>query len=263
MLDMVTATRFYREMTSGRTNPSLLSCLDRTDDDVEVIAKFSGGCDRGVDSLVTEAIAALLGIDLGLPVPEPFLVEVDQDFIDIITNELIKQQISGSVFVGFGSKKLPQGFYSWGASQKIPVDLLPLTAEIIAFDGLIQNPDRRPENTNCLSNGIDLAIFDHDLAFVTEGILFWKPPWESGGLDNLINAQNHIFFKQLKRKAINFDRLREAWSSVTDARLQEYENTLPAEWLGDGSTSVRILDYIRNVRDNIDEALLEVERLLL
>jgi len=261
MLDIVIATRFHKRITSGRTKPSLLTCIDDNYNDIEVIAKFSGGCDRGVDSLITESISALLAADLGLPVPKPYLIEIDHGFIDIIPDSEIQLQMRESSLIGFGSCKLPQGYYNWGTSQDTPSDLN-LAAEIIAYDGLIQNPDRRPENTNCLTNGKKLAIFDHDLAFVTEGILFWKPPWEHGGLDNLICTQNHIFYDQLKRKSFDLERFRDAWVSIDDARLQEYENSIPTEWLNNSHTTTRIISYIRNVRENIDDSLTEVSRLL-
>jgi len=261
MLDIVIATRFNKRMNSGRTKPSLLTCIDNNNNDIEVIAKFSGGCDRGVDSLITESISAILASDLGLPVPRPYLIEIDQAFIDIIPDSEIKLQMGASSLIGFGSLKLPSGYYNWSTSQDTPADINQ-AAEIIAFDGLIQNPDRRPENTNCLTNGKDLAIFDHDLAFVTEGVLFWKPPWEHGGLDNLIWTQKHIFYDQLKRKSIDLERFRDAWASINDTRLQEYENSIPPEWLNNSHTATRIISYIRDVRDNIDDSLSEVSRLL-
>jgi len=262
MLEMVTAVRFDRRMTSGRTNPCLLSCINYRNEDVEVIAKFSGGCDRGEVSLITEAITAMLGIDLGLPIPAPFLVAVDQDFIDIINDEIIQQQINRSIHIGFGSKKLPNGYSNWIMSEDIPTNIRQEAANIIAFDGIVQNPDRRPENTNCLSNGKNLAIFDHDLAFIIEGIIGWRPPWNVGSLDNLINAQNHIFFNKIRGKPVNFEGFRESWSEITDERLQDYLRALPTEWLSDLNTPNSILSYISDVRDHIDKILVEVERLL-
>ena len=47
-----------------------------------------------------------------------------------------------------------------------------MAAEILAFDTFIANPDRTVENPNCQSNGREFAIFDHELAFRMEGILF-------------------------------------------------------------------------------------------
>ena len=77
MLDMVIAVRFDRRMGTGKTKPMLLACTAPDGSDVEVVAKVSAGCERGVGGLVAEAIAAMLAADLDLPVPEPFLVRLD------------------------------------------------------------------------------------------------------------------------------------------------------------------------------------------
>jgi hypothetical protein len=63
-------------------------------------------------------------------------------------------------------------FTNYERHQTIPQALLPMAAEILAFDTFIANPDRTVENPNCQSNGREFAIFDHELAFRMEGILF-------------------------------------------------------------------------------------------
>ena len=75
MLDSVIAVRFDRRMGNGKTWPCLVSGLKPDGDEMEVVAKFSAGCERQVGGLVAEAIAAMLAADLDLPVPEPVLVE--------------------------------------------------------------------------------------------------------------------------------------------------------------------------------------------
>ena len=72
--------------------------------------------------------------------------------------------------VAFGSKHLPPGYTSWPLGKSIPKDALVTAAEIFAFDVLIVNDDRRPENPNCLFSGSSLAIYDHEAALFTKGI---------------------------------------------------------------------------------------------
>ncbi|MCK6557065.1 hypothetical protein L6Q96_21180 [Candidatus Binatia bacterium] len=48
MLDLVTAARFDRRTSSGKTWPCLLSCATADGNEREVVAKFSAGCERGV-----------------------------------------------------------------------------------------------------------------------------------------------------------------------------------------------------------------------
>jgi hypothetical protein len=136
MLDLVTAVRFDRRMTTGKSWPCLLSCLRSSGEEVEVVAKFSSACDRGVGGLVAEALAAMLAADLGLPVPEPLLVEFDTEFVALIRARDLElaERIGRSVPVAFGSRKLPPGFTVLPKDKAIPQHLRAQAAEIFAFN---------------------------------------------------------------------------------------------------------------------------------
>ena len=262
MLDLVTAIRFDRRMGSGRTKPMLLACAAADGNEVEVVAKVSAGCDRGVGGLVAEAIAAMLAADLDLPSPEPFLVQLEQEFIEIWTDAEVRRLAENSVTVGFGSKKLPNGFTTWPIDKAIPQHLRGTAAEILAFDALILNDDRRPDNPNCLCDGTNFAILDHELAFLTEGVIGRKPPWEPASLEPLKRPRAHLFSDALRGRAINLDRFAGAWENITDARLAEFRAALPPEWAADAGAASIALGYIAKVRDNIQAAVAEISRVL-
>jgi len=261
MLDSVIAIRFDRRMSSGKTKPSLLACIKPDGEEVELIAKFSAGTERGSMALAVEGIAAMLAADLDLPIPEPFCVEVDAEFIQTITDPEIAKLARESTPVAFGSNKLPAGFSTFPVNKPIPQALLDQAADIFAFDALILNPDRRPENPNCLWDGSSFAIYDHELAFI-RSILGWESPWKIGSLRYLDNPSKHIFFNGLKGKALNFERFGTAWEAITDTRLSLYRNVLPAAWSNEGGAIDEILGYIAQLRDNIRPALNEVARVL-
>lgn len=204
----------------------------------------------------------MLAADLGLPVPEPFLVRLDSEFVATIPDRTVTEIAGRSNPVAFGSKSLPPGYTSWPVGKAIPKDALNLAAEIFAFDMLIANADRRRENPNCLFSGASLAILDHELAFVTEGVIGWQPPWKVGALEALRRSPKHLFSEQLRGKTLNFDRLRGAWATITDARLAVYRSALPREWNEAGEIADKALRYVASVRDNLKMALQEIERVL-
>ena len=43
--------------------------------------------------------------------------------------------------------------------------MLPVALGTFVFDAVIENPDRRPGNPNCLIAGQDIRLIDHELAF--------------------------------------------------------------------------------------------------
>lgn len=262
MLSHVTAVRFDRRVQSGRTVPCRLTCEAADGAEVEVVAKLSDGCDRKVTALVMEAIAAMLAADLDLPVPEPFLVALEPEFIAGVPDETVADMARRSNPVAFGSKHLPPGYTSWPVGKAIPKDALATAAEIFAFDALIVNDDRRPVNPNCLFNGSSLAIYDHEMAFFTEGIVGWQPPWEIGSLESLKQRRRHLFSEQLCGKAVNFDRFAGAWLTVTNERLAAYRAVLPDAWNAAIQHADEALLYIGQVRDNIEAALQEVRRVI-
>ncbi len=242
--------------------PCRLACETATDEEVEVIAKLSAGADRGVAALASEAISAMLAADLGLPVPEPFLVRLEPDFVASISDTKVAVLMRRSNPVAFGSKRLPPGYTTWPVGKQIPRDAFAVALEIFAFDALIANADRRPVNPNCLFQGTSLAILDHELAFFTEGVIGWRVPWEVGSLDHLRQPQSHLFSDQLRGKQINVDRLTGAWAAITDARLEGYRGVLPTEWNEAGESVDKALRHIAAVRDNLDMAMQEVTRVL-
>lgn len=239
-----------------------MACETADGDEIELVAKFSGNIERGVAALVAEAIAAMLAADLGLPVPEPFLVRVDPALVATIQDATVADIAHRSSPVAFGSKRLPSGYNTWPVGKPVPKDALAVAAEIFAFDALIANADRRPENPNCLFQGASLAIFDHELAFMTEGVIGWRPPWEIGALESLRSPGSHLFTNQLRGRALNFDRLEGAWLAVSNARLTAYRKALPVEWAAAKETIDQALSLIAQVRDNLVSALREVWRVL-
>lgn len=263
MMETVTAVRFDRRTENGKTWPCLLACERANGDEVELVAKFSAGSERKVGGLVAEAVAAMLAVDLGLPVPEPFVVALDDGFIDLVSTRdapLADRMRSSSRFA-FGSSKLPPGFTTLPVGARVSDELRAEAAEVFAFDCLIENPDRRPDNPNLLSNGRSLAIIDHELAFMTVGIIGWQPLWRPGSLGTH-GRGSHALLQGLKGRTYDFARLEAAWASVTEERLDQYRAALPAEWTATGGTAAAALAVIADVRDHIRPALAEVARVL-
>lgn len=262
MLDLITAVRFNARVSSGRTVPCRLTCERTNSEEVEVVAKLSAGCDRGVASLSIEAISAMLAADLDLPVPEPYLIMLEPEFITALPDPQVAELARRSSLVAFGSKHLPPGYTSWPEGKSIPREAVATAVEIFAFDALIANPDRRRENPNCLFNGAALAIYDHELAFFTDAIIGWQPPWVIGSLEILRQPGSHLFSEQLRGKALNLDRFAGAWLAISDARLGEYRAAMPQTWNSADAQVDKALRHIAELRDNIDPALNEVRRVL-
>ena len=265
MLDLCTAIRFDGNVSTGKTRPIRLSCEKTDGTEIEVVAKLSARCMRGVGTLVIEALTAMLAIDLGLPIPKPVLIQLSPEFIGSISNNSVKQDAGNSVKVAFGSSHLPPGFTQWPRDKTVPKRVHQTAAEIFAFDGLVENADRGkgPLSTNCMVRGEEVAIIDHDEAFPdTRGLLLHKPPWETGSMQYLKEQPPHIFATKLKNAEFDLSGLADNWKGLTDQRLNDYLSALPPEWNSEIHVANNMIGSTKDIRDNIDDCLIEIERVL-
>jgi hypothetical protein len=72
----------------------------------------------------------------------------------------------------------------------------------------------------------------------------------------------HIFRASLAGRVIDFDPIKTAWTSLSDARIAEYGSMVPSEWAGAAGAVKTALTLIQDARDNIDACLAEVKRVL-
>ncbi|OLP45315.1 hypothetical protein BJF95_18585 [Rhizobium oryziradicis] len=251
-----------RSMTNGKTGPALINCQRQNGDDVEVVTKCSAGCEQKETSLAAEVIGACLAADLGLPVLEPFLVELDPDFVASVPDAVHRNKMEASNSVAFGSKHITGQYSAWTNGNLIYTALLQTAAAVFTFDGIIQNPDRRDGNPNCLVRGDEIRIIDHELAFAHELILFWKAPWTIGGLQNFETPGSHIFRSGLKGKQIDYSQIRAAWEGLSDDRISAYGSAVPPEWTSATKSVASALQLIKDARDNIEACITEIKRVL-
>lgn len=261
MLNLATATRFDRRMANGKTKPCLMGCESVGDAEIELVVKLSAGCERGVGGLVTEALVAMFAADLELPVPEPYVVRLEQAFVQIIPDAEIRDLCIRSSNVAFGSRLLPPSHSVWVHSRTIPLPLQQQAAEIFALDALLLNADRRPLNPNCQSNGSSFAIYDHELCFLPP--LFAPLPWVPNGLEHLrTDEASHLFRAGLRGTLVDLSRFAGAVEAVTQARIGEYLAALPPEWAQADAVAKSAAEHLAALRDNIEAAITEVTRVL-
>lgn len=264
MLRAVTATRFDKALTSGKTKPGIFSCRTEEGDEVELVVKFGAACEAKERALLNEALAALLAADLGLPVPEPFLVYVEEDLAKSIPDDAIRQNALKSIGWNFGSAKLPPGFFSILKGWKLPQDLRQDAAEIVAFDVCIGNDDRTVDNPNCLSDGRKIAIVDHELAFLClgGGVIGWKPPWQPGGVNlsrGAASSYRHVFLDSLHTEDADYTRLAQAMTQLATERFAEYDAHLPEQWKTNPEALEDILRYLAQLKDKAPDVMRKIK----
>jgi HipA-like kinase len=253
MLEKLTIARFGRRITAGRTKPCIVYCNLADGGEFEAVVKLKAGCETGAGGLLAEAVAAQLAMDLDLPVPQGCLLEITKDFAEAMMDEIARPAFLKSVGWNFGSKKLPPQFATIPIDRLLRINMRQAAAEIFAFDAMIQNPDRRRQNPNCLACGDELMIYDHELGFsIGSSVIGWKPPWEH---DSLKFLRDHVFFKQLSGLPFDFNRLIGAWEGIDSSRIKSYFTALPDEWQPAGGRAIEIRDYLLQLKQYIPKVI--------
>lgn len=258
LLQRVTAVEYSREVGSGKSRPALIVAQSESGEFVELVAKFAESCERKEIALAVEVIGACLAGDLGLPVPEPLIVELPVEWLAVLPKDY--RSVAGNAAFAFGSKLVSGQWPHWSQTSKLSETMVQTAASIFAFDALIDNVDRRNENPNCLVSGNQIRIFDHEMAWTQK--LFASKPWQLGSLRDFANPGNHIFRNELLSCVIDFEAIKENWLNLNDEKIAGYGAAVPVEWANDKGTITRILTEISEVRNNIDACFVEIERVL-
>lgn len=241
MLPEVTAIRFEKVMGSGRTQPCLMICENEAGEEVELVVKMRGHPQIMPGGLMAEVMASLLALDLDLPVQPPYRVKIERAFAETVPMAALREIFTGSVGLNFGSAKWKPGYTIWPRDKRPSRDTRQTAMEVFAFDGLIQNPDRRAVNPNCVYLGDDLLLYDHESAFSHFLTILPKLPWELGGVDFL---KNHIFWQALRGETLELDRFQGALEAIDEKRITKYLQAVPGEWNGQAVTGERIQSHL-------------------
>jgi len=117
---------------------------------------------------------------------------------------------------------------------------------------VIQNPDRTIKNgkPNLFTSGKSFWILDHEIAFSFLFPIIGRPktnPWELTDFDkNMI--ENHVLYKKLKGKSLNFDILDNYLDSLNEDFWLNLSRIAPSEWVSEDFD--KIAEHVSSIREN-------------
>jgi len=256
------AIGYQKALTSGTTHPCVFDCeilSDETRTTVEYAVKFKSEVRSGSTGLLFEVIAAQLAKRLYIPIPEPALIELTSQLADAIPERDIAARVRNSAGLNFGTRFLSPGYSTWIVNDSVPIEIRQTAAEIVAFDVLIDNADRRKGNPNLLWKENEIFVIDHELAFAfVMSILPVPEPW----LDRDLNfiRQDHPLYSGLKGQTIDLRRFEGELASIADNEIDDIFASVPQEF---GTLHMeQISNHLRNSRDHADELVEAVGRIL-
>lgn len=154
-LPTYTACRYALPLREGGSLPAVVD----TEEAGLFAVKFRGA-GQGARALVAEVIVARLAQLLGLPVPEPALVHLEQGFGRSEPDPEVQDILRGSRGVNVGLRFL-EGAFTYdpvAVADRVPARL---AADIVWLDALTTNIDRTPRNPNILLWEGAIWLIDH------------------------------------------------------------------------------------------------------
>ena len=164
-LPRLVGSRYVVPLREGGSLPAVVD----TDGDGSFVVKFRGA-GQGPKALIAELVVAELALQLGLPVPKPAIVDLDDGFGRGEPDPEIQDILRGSVGANFGVKFLHAAL-AFDPAVDGRLVTPELAADIVWLDAFVTNVDRTPRNTNLLVCAERLWLIDHGAA------LFFHHRW--------------------------------------------------------------------------------------
>lgn len=229
----------------------------------EYVVKLKGSDQMWQGSSLHEILGAYIALELDFQIPEPVIVNISEDFVDTMRHRHDNFTIaSGSLGYNFGSA-LQDAYQEMIPGQSISKELRGKLLDLFALDVLIGNTDRRIDKPNFLTNGKDLLIYDHELAFsFTQVLPFARnpTPWLilPADMDWLLK---NFCYQLLKGNNYDFSNFAARLAVLEEGFWQKADQVIPAEWKNEHFDTIK--DYLAKVVEHRNQFAIELNRVLL
>jgi hypothetical protein len=233
----------------GANKPLFITAFNRhLNKTEEFVLKYRGAERMNERASARELIGAFLAMQVGIPVPEPAIVSVNDLFLNLLTHHSDYAQIIHSKGLNFGSQKILETIDLMPNQLLSPLHLKQAT-RIFIFDIMIQNADRNFQKPNMFLSNNRICVIDHEIAFGfidTFSFLRSANPWTFNETD-VQSFKKHFFYPQLcQNPLVDIDEALEPFEQINDVFWEKLSNFVPQEW--------RTAE-IQNIRQHITQIL--------
>jgi HipA-like kinase len=218
-LPRLVGKRYVVPLREGGSLPAVVD----TDSDGSFVVKFRGA-GQGPRALIAEALVAGIAVQLGVRVPTPAIVDLDEGFGRGEPDPEIQDILRGSVGANFGLEFLP-GALAFDPAVDGRLVSPEFAADVVWLDAYVTNVDRTPRNTNLLVRGEQVWLIDHGAA------LFFHHRW-SGWRERIqspfVQIADHVLLHDAGDLSAADARLR---PRLDISALRDVVANIPDEWL--------------------------------
>lgn len=262
-LTHVYALEGHEEMENSANKPVLVSAVNEiTGIRADYVVKLNASERMHEEARMRELIAAFMAIELEIPVVVPAIINVSQDFCNTLIGKSYFQKATKSLGYNVGSEYLADhfildNFISLNDAQEKNAQ------QIFSFDLMIENVDRNYSKPNMITNGNELRVLDHELAFgfiMTLPFLRNPTPWLFNDGD-LKWIKEHCLFKRLKGKVGELESFKGKLVRLDAEFWDKVQTLIPEEWFKE-ELFIGIKTHIDAMVVNRHEFITSIKRLL-
>lgn len=215
----ISPLQLHKVFVSSANRPWLVRGIDtHTHTKGDYVVKPMGAERMSSSAAMRELLAAFIAMEFDLFVVTPAAVQVTSEFVALTKLTEAYQVAQRSLGLNFASRYVDY-LHNFAIGQKPPNTLHTQALEILTYDAFISNADRSndpPKKPNLLTNGKELYLLDHEIAF---GFAFDFPsarnqePWVIRETERLW-LERHCLFRPLKGTRLDVPNLIDKFARI-------------------------------------------------
>lgn len=252
-----------RELLDSANRPLLVAAIDQsTGLRSEYVVKINASERMTPVARMFELVAAFMAIELDLLVVEPVVVDIGQDFVDAVQGRDFFLRCSKSLGFNYGSA-YRGGLMTLDNAIALTSRQKEYAQEIVVFDMLIGNVDRNAQKPNMITDGNQLVLLDHELAFGFVRVLPFlrnQQPWVLDEEDRSV-MMRHCLYSRVKGQVDRLDDFCEKLIRFDSDFWEHVRIHIPDEWY-DADAFASIVGHIDLMVENRQEFIRHIKILL-
>jgi hypothetical protein len=244
---------------SGANKPLLVTGVDNAGKKGDYVVKFRAAGRMSNEASLRELLAAFIAAQMEIRVVTPVVVNISPAFVELLKGTDSWHYASKSLGFNYGSGYIKR-YPTILPTQDLNNHQLPYAQTIFAFDVLIQNADRTAEKPNMISDGSEIVIYDHEVAFGFILDLFKNPrPWEIRPADHEW-IKKHCLLPKIRGKDFDFGAFCQRFDNLDENFWKTARSLIPAEWMSEQFDLVK--QHLSAICNNKDAFIRELKKLM-
>jgi hypothetical protein len=252
--------RFNENFLNSANQPILISGIDKiTNDKSDYVVKLRKAERMSNEASMRELLASFIAMQMEIPIVEPAIIDIHEDFLELLKGNDAWGVAKKSLGFNYGSKYIKE-YVTLLLNKDLNNHQIPFAQDAFAFDLYIQNSDRTNNKPNLLTNGLEIIVLDHEIAF---GFVFapFMPAniWDMNE-DHKAWIRQHCLLPLIKGQNYDFERFSLKLDNLTEQFWVRAFELIPSDWRTEQFETIK--NILTSIVVNKDKFILELKKFM-